>query len=302
MIKNRMIGSLLALTLMTTLTITAGGFGKDENKKPQLLKGSDNKEYQYVICTAQKDGSYYEAGKRLKSLLGKDFKTNRPLASAETTDGSRQNYELMSEKVCNVMFIQEDYLAFLEGKDKSFFDDKSVVTLDRTENVQLIMRNGSSQEDLKSKDAKVLVGLINSGGSASWELIRTLEEEYRNAKIVNGDVDISALTDLERGKIDAIVRTSHLNPKFDTFAQSIYRIKNIGFVDFDDSNLNDKVNFGDGEKYIYKIVDSVLSKGFISDKKVKTLETHVVIVIDREQMNKEQKNKILKVITQNRLF
>ena len=302
MMKRKMITSLLALTLMTTLTITAGGFGKNENKKPQLLKGSDNKEYQYVICTAQKDGSYYEAGKRLKSLLGQDFQKNRPFASAETTDGSRQNYELMNNKVCNVMFIQEDYLAFLEGKDKTFFDDKSVITLDRTENVQLIMKKGASQEKLKSKDAKVLVGLINSGGAASWELIRRLEKGYREAKVINGDIDISALTDLDRGKIDAIIRTSHLNPEYDALTQSINRIKGIGFIDFYDNNLNDEVNFGDGEKPIYKFVDSVLSAGFIYNTTVKTLETHVVIVIDREEMNKEQKNKILKVITQNRLF
>ena len=54
MMKRKMITSLLALTLMTTLTITAGGFGKNENKKPQLLKGSDNKEYQYVSVQHKK--------------------------------------------------------------------------------------------------------------------------------------------------------------------------------------------------------------------------------------------------------
>ena len=108
------ISSLLALTLLSTIYLTAGGFGTNEKQEPQSLKGSDGKEYQYVICTAQKDGSYYQAGKRLKNLLGEDFKTDTPLASAETTDGSRQNYELMNNGVCNVILIQEDYLAFLD--------------------------------------------------------------------------------------------------------------------------------------------------------------------------------------------
>jgi TRAP-type uncharacterized transport system substrate-binding protein len=289
----------LALTLLSTIHLTAGGFGTNEKREPQLLKGSDGKEYQYVICTAQKDGSYYQAGKRLKNLLGKDFKTDAPLASAETTDGSRQNYELMNNGVCNVILIQEDYLAFLEGKDKSFFDNKSVVTLERTENVQLIMRKGASEDDLQSKEAKVLVGLINSGGAVSWELIRTLEKGYAKAKIVNGDIDISALSDLDRGKVDAIIRTSHLDPTHDLLAQNIDKMKGIEFVDFDDAQLNDEVNFGSGEKPIYKVVNSLIDKGIIYNTTVKTLETHVAIVIDKEKMNKEQKNKILKVITQN---
>jgi len=195
--------------------------------------------------------------------------------------------------------IQEDYLAFLEGKDKSFFDDKSVVTLERTENVQLIMRKGASEDDLQSKDAKVLVGLINSGGAVSWELIRTLEKGYAKAKIVNGDIDISALSDLDRGKVDAIIRTSHLDPTHDLLAQNIDKMKGIEFVDFDDAELNDEVNFGSGEKPIYKVVNSLIDKGIIYNTTVKTLETHVAIVIDKEKMNKEQKNKILKVITQN---
>jgi len=299
MMKRTIISSILALTLFSTTNLTSGGFGTNENKAPQTLKGSDKKDYQYVICTAQKDGSYYQAGKRLKNLLGKEFKTDTPLASAETTDGSRQNYELMNDGVCNVIFIQEDYLAFLEGKDKSFFDDKSVITLERTENVQLIMKKGSSEDDLQSKDAKVLVGLINSGGAVSWELIRTLEKGYAQAKIVNGDIDISALSDLDRGKIDAIVRTSHLDPTHDLLAQNIEKMKGIAFIDFDDGDLNDKVNFGDGEKPIYNIVDSLIDKGVLYNTTVKTLETHVAIVIDKEKMNKDQKNKILKVITQN---
>ena len=297
--RKTILSSLLALSLLSTLNLSAGGFGTNENKKPQLLKGSDGKEYQYVICTAQKDGSYYQAGKRLKNLLGKDFKTDKPLASAETTDGSRQNYELMNNGVCNVIFIQEDYLAFLEGKDKTFFDEKSVVTLERTENVQLIMKKGASEDDLQSADAKVLVGLLNSGGAVSWELIRTLEKGYAKAKIVNGDIDISALSDLDRGKVDAIIRTSHLDPTHDMLAQNIAKMKGIEFIDFDDKELNDKVNFGDGEKSIYRVVDSLIDKGVVFNTTVKTLETHVAIVIDKEKMNKEQKNRILKVITQN---
>ena len=82
-------------------------------------------------------------------------------------------------------------------------------------------------------------------------------------------------------------------------AQNIEKMKGIEFVDFDDSELNDEVNFGNGSKPIYRVVNSLIDKGIIYDTTVKTLETHVAIVIDKEKMNKEQKNKILKVITQN---
>ncbi len=289
---------ILATIALTTIVATAGGFGSSSKEQTQYLAGPDGKNYKYVMCTASDTGSYYKAGRKLRNLLGNDRKTNRYNMYPATTDGSRQNYDLMSDGICNIAFIQADYLAFLRGKDKSFFDGKAVIILDRTENVQLIMRKGANEDDLQSKGAKILVGLANSGGAASWDNIVTLESNYKVATVVNGDIDISALSDLADGRIDAIVRTSHLNPTQDQLAKDVAQNKAIEFVDFDDSDLNDKVNFGDGDKVIYKFVDTVVAKGFFNTE-AETLQTNVAIVIDKSSMSKKQKNKILRVITQN---
>ncbi len=288
----------LAATAVIATSTFAGGFGSNSKQQAQVLPAPNGKSYQYVICTASETGSYYKAGKKMRNLLGQDHTTNEYLAYPATTDGTRQNYNLMSDGVCNVAILQGDFTAFLRGKDKSFFDNKSVISLERTENVQLIMRKGADEDDLQSKGAKILVGLANSGGAASWDLITTLETNYKKAAVINNDIDISALSDLESGRIDAIIRTSHLNPSNDQLAQDIAKNKNIEFVDFDDSNLNNTVNFGDGDKAIYNFVDTVVAKGFFNTE-AETLETKVVIIVDKSSMSKKQKNKILRVITQN---
>lgn len=289
------------LTIVAALVSTnlfAGGFGSTSSQKTQYLKGADGKDYQYVVCTASETGSYYKAGKRLASVLGQDLSTGRKLTYAATTDGSKQNYELMSENICNVAILQGDHAAFIRGTDKGFFDGKAVIELDRTENVQLIMRKGMDEDDLQNANSKVLIGLSNSGGAASWANMGALETNYKKAKTLTGDIDISALSDLANGRIDGIIRTSHLNPKSDDLANLVAKDKRIYFADLDDSNLNNKVNFGDGEKAIYKFVDTEVTSGFWSTE-AETLETKVMIVVDKQNMSKKQKNKILRVLTQN---
>jgi len=292
--------TILGLTIAAMLATSAmAGFGSNSQQKEQVLKGSDGEDYQYVICTASDTGSYYRAGKRLVSLLGQDPRNGNQLAVAETTDGSGQNYQLMSDKICNVAIMQGDHVAYLRGADKSFFDGKAVIFLDRTENVQLIMRDGMDEDDLQKKGAKVLVGLANSGGAASYKNMTALESGYGKATVVYGDIDISALSDLAAGRIDGIIRTSHLDPRHNQLALDVQGVKGIYFADLDDSNLNNSVNFGDGDVEIYKFVDTVVAKGFF-DTEAETLETHVAIVIDKAGMSKKQKNKILRVITQNK--
>lgn len=288
----------LLLAGLLTATSAFAGFGSGSKDTTTYLKSSKGVDHQYVICTASETGSYYKAGKRLVSLLGQDRDTGGNLAVAETTDGSKQNYELMTDKVCNVTFLQGDHAAYIRGVDKGFFDGKAVIETDRTENVQLIMRKGMDEDDLQSKSAKVLVGLANSGGAASWVNISHLETNYKKADVRYGDIDISALSDLASGRIDAIIRTSHLNPKTDDLANLVAKNKKIYFADLDDANLNNKINFGDGEKSIYRFVDTQVTTGFWAQE-AETLETKVLIVVDKASMGKAQKNKILRVLTQN---
>jgi len=291
----------LLLFIVVTSSVIATGFGSasNESTKPIKKKGSDGKEYQYLICTSLSSGYYYKAGEKLSSLLGMNIEDNTPYARAETTDGTKQNYNLMSDGVCNVIFIQGDYLAYIKAKDKDFFKGKAIIELERTEQVQLIMRKGEDEDDLQSKNnSKILVGLVNSGASASWNVIQNLEDGYKKVKIVYGDLDLSSLTDLNKGDIDAILRTSHFNLN-DQFSKDVKHNKKINFVDFDDSDLNDEINFGEGSKRIYEFVNIPLENGFFS-KKVTMLELKTYIIVDKKDMTKKQKNKILRVITENK--
>ena len=267
------------------------GFGTASKDKPILKKGSDGKEYKYVICTASETGSYYRAGKKLANLLN----NTTEIARAETTDGTIQNIQLITDGVCNVAFVQGDYLSYISGKDKSFFDNRAIIETDRKEHVQLIMRDGGTEDDLQVKGAVVYTGLIKSGGNASWLAIRELEDNYKKAKVVNGYIDISTLSDLKKGKINAIITTGHYEYT-SKFSAMVRNFKGVNFVDFDDSDINDKIDFGDGKKPVYTFEKIKTSDGVFGSY-VKVPTTKVSIIIDRDSMCRKQANYILNILS-----
>lgn len=301
----------LAAAMSASLYAAPMGFGSTSNETIKFLNAPDGKKYEFVICTAGADGSYYPAGVNLADKIGIDYQTNTKRAYTATTDGTNQNYELMSQGACNIMLMQGDHAAYVAGTDKSFFKNKATIQLGRKENVQLIMRKGMDEDDIQNPDAKVHVGLPNSGGAASFKNMGFLDDDYivKSDNVIYGDIDISVLNDLASGKIDAIIRTSHLNPDKDEIASLVVQMgdlknddgpnKEIYFADLDDVALNNKVDLGDGEKAIYVFEDTIIdSSGW--DTKAETLTTNVMLVIDKANMTKKQKNHVLRIVTQNR--
>lgn len=285
----------LALVAALATSGLAAGFGSNSNQTVKKLTGTDGKQYEYLIGTASNTGSYYKAGKRLEYMLPKKS------ARAETTDGSKQNLDLLEDGIINVAFAQGDIIAYRKATEPNFFKGKLVIKLDREESVQLIMRKGMDEDDLQDKGSKVLVGLANSGGAGSWSNIVKLEPEYGNASVSFGDVDDSALQDLEDKTIDGIIRTSYLNPDSDTLAMDVAKNKNLYFADLDDKDLNDSIDLGNGSQPIYKFEKVVVdSHGW--DTKAKVLTTNVYIIIDKEALTKKQLNKIIRVVKNNKLF
>jgi hypothetical protein len=163
------------------------------------------------------------------------------------------------------------------------------------------MRKGMDEDDVQSDKAKVLVGLANSGGAGSWDNITRLEPGYKKAKVLYGDIDESALQDLEDGSIDAIVRTSWIDPFHDSLAQDVAKNKKIYFADFDDADLNDKIDLGRGPKPIYNFADVVVD-GHGWDTEAEVLETNVYILIDKANMSKKDKNNLIRVIKNRKVF
>lgn len=292
---------LLMFTLATLSTSLFAGFGTSGNEKVKKLKGTDGKKYEFLIGTASEEGSYYSAGQKLAKLLGKT-KKGKQAARAETTDGCGQNLELLDEGIVNIIFCQGDMAALRKAQDKNYFSNKLTMRIDRPEHVQLIMRKGMNEDDLQESGAKVLTGLINSGGNGSWDNIVKLEQSYGKATVINGDIDDSALQDLEDGTIDAIVRTSYLNPKTDQLAKDIANNKKLYFADFDDKDLNDSIDLGNGSRPIYEFENREVAKGFFNDVEADVLRTNVYIIINKDLMTKKQRNKVIRIIKNKKLF
>ena len=275
---------LLALTL-TISTIFGAGFGQASVDADVMLNNPfTGKQNRFMIATGTEVSSYYKAGNKLSGNLKGSYNA--------TTDGSGQNLELLAEGSVNVAFVQGDVYNHWINAHPQYADKFTVIVTDRTEHVQLIMRNGMTEDDLQKKGAKVFVGLQKSGGAGSWRNMQLLEPNYI-AEPVYGELDQLAINDLVNRKYDGIIRTSHIDPS-NEFTMKVNATKGIYMADIDDSDLNDSIKLNGEDKPVYKFTTETYKKAFI-DSSSKLIETRCYIVINNELTSRKQRAEIADV-------
>lgn len=276
---------LLITLALTASTIFAAGFGQASVEQDvQLDNPFTGKKSRFIVGTATETSSYFKAGSKLSSNLKGSY--------AATTDGSGQNLELLADGSINIAFVQGDVYNHWINSNPQFADKFTVIVTDRTEHVQLIMREGMSEDDLQKKGAKVFVGLQKSGGAGSWRNMQLLEPNYI-AEPVYGELDQLAINDLVNKKYDAIIRTSHIDPS-NEFTMKVAATKGIKFTDVDDADLNDKIKLNGEEKPVYNFTTETWRKGFINST-VKVIETRCYIVINNDLTSRKQRAEIADV-------
>ena len=276
---------LLITLALTASTIFAAGFGKASVEQDvQLDNPFTGKQSRFIVGTATETSSYFKAGSKLSSNLKGSY--------AATTDGSGQNLELLADGSINIAFVQGDVYNHWINSNPQFADKFTVIVTDRTEHVQLIMREGMSEDDLQKKGAKVFVGLQKSGGAGSWRNMQLLEPNYI-AEPVFGELDQLAINDLVNKKYDAIIRTSNIDPS-NEFTMKVAATKGIKFTDVDDADLNDKIKLNGEEKPVYNFTTETWRKGFINST-VKVIETRCYIVINNDLTSRKQRAEIADV-------
>lgn len=277
----------IVLLLLAIAGLAFGaGFGtlsQEEDKK--LVNPFNDKEYSFIIGTASEAGTYHKAGTKAARLLEN--------AVALSTDGSKQNLDLLSEGKINVAFVQGDVYNLELSKNPSYANKFTVLLTTRKEFGQLIMREGMTEDDLQKKGSKVIVGLSKSGGAGTYLNMQLLEPNYV-AEPIFDDVDQLALNALANKKVDGIIRTSHLEPG-DSFATKVLNTKGLYFADVDDSDLNDKITLNGETKPIYEFKSVSLEKGMLG-KSAKMLETSVYVVINNDLTSRKQRAKIADVL------
>ena len=276
---------LLITLALTASTIFAAGFGKASVEQDvQLDNPFTGKQSRFIVGTATETSSYFKAGSKLSWNLKGSY--------AATTDGSGQNLELLADGSINIAFVQGDVYNHWINSNPQFADKFTVIVTDRTEHVQLIMREGMSEDDLQKKGAKVFVGLQKSGGAGSWRNMQLLEPNYI-AEPVYGELDQLAINDLVNKKYDAIIRTSNIDPS-NEFTMKVAATKGIEFTDVDDADLNDKIKLNGEEKPVYNFTTETWRKGFINST-VKVIETRCYIVINNDLTSRKQRAEIADV-------
>ena len=276
---------LLVTLALTASTIFAAGFGQASVEQDvQLDNPFTGKQSRFIVGTATETSSYFKAGSKLSSNLKGSY--------AATTDGSGQNLELLADGSINIAFVQGDVYNHWINSNPQFADKFTVIVTDRTEHVQLIMREGMSEDDLQKKGAKVFVGLQKSGGAGSWRNMQLLEPNYI-AEPVYGELDQLAINDLVNKKYDAIIRTSNIDPS-NEFTMKVAATKGIKFTDVDDADLNDKIKLNGEEKPVYNFTTETWRKGFINST-VKVIETRCYIVINNDLTSRKQRAEIADV-------
>ena len=276
---------LLITLALTASTIFAAGFGKASVEQDvQLDNPFTGNQSRFIVGTATERSSYFKAGSKLSSNLKGSY--------AATTDGSGQNLELLADGSINIAFVQGDVYNHWINSNPQFADKFTVIVTDRTEHVQLIMREGMSEDDLQKKGAKVFVGLQKSGGAGSWRNMQLLEPNYI-AEPVYGELDQLAINDLVNKKYDAIIRTSNIDPS-NEFTMKVAATKGIKFTDVDDADLNDKIKLNGEEKPVYNFTTETWRKGFINST-VKVIETRCYIVINNDLTSRKQRAEIADV-------
>ena len=277
---------LVLAALVAASTMFGAGFGSASNDPDILLNNQfTGKQNRFIIVTGSEKSSYYKAGEKLVNVLKGTFNA--------TSDGSGHNLELLAEGSANVAFVQGDVYNHWINSNPQYANKFTVIITDRTEHVQLIMRDGMTEDDLQKKGSKVFVGMPKSGGAGSWRNMQLLEPNYI-AEPVYGELDQLAINDLVNKKYDGIIRTSHIEPG-NEFTLKVLANKGLYFADIDDMDLNDPITINGETKPIYNFTTQDVSKGFFN-KSAKVIETRCYIVINNELTSRKQKAEIADAI------
>lgn len=272
--------------LLAVSTMFGAGFGTaSQDQDVKISNPFTGKENRFMIATGTETSAYYKAGEKLKQNLKGAYNA--------TSDGSGHNLELLAEGQVNVAFVQGDVYNHWINSHPQYASKFTVIVTERTEHVQLIMRDGMTEEDLQKKGAKVFVGFQKSGGAGSWRNMQLLEPNYI-AEPVYGDLDQLAINGLVNKEYDAIIRTSHIDPA-NEFTQKVNATKGIYMVDIDDMDLNDKIKLNGEDRQVYKFVTEVYNKNSFFSKSAKLIETRCYIVINNELTSRKQRAEIADV-------
>lgn len=272
--------------LLAVSTMFGAGFGTaSQDQDVKISNPFTGKENRFMIATGTETSAYYKAGEKLKQNLKGAYNA--------TSDGSGHNLELLAEGQVNVAFVQGDVYNYWINSHPQYASKFTVIVTERTEHVQLIMRDGMTEEDLQKKGAKVFVGFQKSGGAGSWRNMQLLEPNYI-AEPVYGDLDQLAINGLVNKEYDAIIRTSHIDPA-NEFTQKVNATKGIYMADIDDMDLNDKIKLNGEDRQVYEFVTEVYNKNSFFNKSAKLIETRCYIVINNELTSRKQRAEIADV-------
>lgn len=227
-----------------------------------------------VITTGGTKGNYFKVGNKLKGLIGGEVLSSK---------GSVENMDRIMKGEANVGIVQMDAYAWYIAEHPEAEDRLEVMGPLYEECVYLaVNKNGPVQDedDLQNEGVTVAVGKKGSGTAVTWDFMRQLEPEYKNAgtSFKGGIRALGKLAAKPNGKLNAVMWVTKPNLE-GKLAQTVLKNENLEFVDLDDKDLND--DYEPTGKPIYNF-KKISASGGLFGGSVKTICVEAVIIADAD--------------------
>lgn len=234
-----------------------------------------------VIAGGKEGGQYQRIAGNLSSVL-RDYKEFRGenIPQIQSTGGSGENLELLNSGKATVAPVQADaFMWYIHKHPDALSNIEIVGTLPMKECLFVITRkDGSvtSKSDLEKKGTRIAIGNPDSGQNISWQYVTKLHPKYANVTPTEKD-GIRTLNKVETGGdygLDAYFFTFAKDVQNDYISAVNTEGKNLKFIKFNDSDLNEKLPNG---KQVYEFEDAKIGTGWGDNVEVPCTSTLMVM-------------------------
>lgn len=228
------------------------------------------------------DGMYYPQCKiMMKGLYDKFKKTKTPLVTAAySSKGGNQNGRRVAQGITDFSIIQKDNYTLLNTTDNLFSRNVEVLAkLGQAAVLVAYNKNGkiTSDSDMQNPNVKIAMTSESAGSVSTHNFMTKLEPGYKvkkgNIKYMEFD---AGLRSLKNGTIDVMIFVQSVQ-KQNKKLRKILKDKELDFMDVKDWNLNNAL----GGQRIYDYCKVSVASGWVFDKKVKTICTEDLVIVNK---------------------
>lgn len=235
-----------------------------------------------LISTGRERGSYYtiQGPKIVKYLQG----VGLPSTFVES-QGSLDNLNKVASGERAIGIAQADAIMFFKKTHPKEGINIEIGGRLGEECVFLVTNKKTSirsDADIQQKGVSIAVGAEGDGSQATWEYMKLLEENFKNASEVEQGGVVS-LTKVLNGQTDSFMFVTSSNTLSTNELFTLTKDnKDLIFIPIKDWDLNNKLPNGDA---VYTFKNVVIEEGTLFDKKISTICLNAYTIYNNQLTN-----------------